>query len=360
MNRIALLLGLSGLLYSVGCTSKGEQKEEKASFTVTSPLQADTSFTKEYVAQVQSVRNIELRAQEKGYLQNIYVDEGQSVKAGQLLFRIMPSVFEAECLKAQAVVKEAELDMLNAKTLSEKNIISASELAIKQARLDEARADLALAKLHLSFTEIRAPFDGSIDRIRFKAGSLIDEGSLLTTLSDNSSVFAYFNLTENEYLNFKSRSDSSRKEPVGLLMANGKLHAYQGLVETIESEFDNETGNIAFRARFPNPGLLLKHGETGKVQMTVRLNHALIIPQKATYEIQDKQYVFVVDKNNTVRSRNIIVKQRLPDIYVVDAGLSKDDRILLEGVQNVKDDEKIQYKYIEPEKVISNLQLIRQ
>ena len=120
MNRIALLLGLSGLLYSVGCTSKGEQKEEKASFTVTSPLQADTSFYKEYVAQVQSVRNIEMRAQEKGYLQNIYVDEGQSVKAGQLLFGIMPSVFEARMPESAGGGERAELDMLNAKTLSER------------------------------------------------------------------------------------------------------------------------------------------------------------------------------------------------------------------------------------------------
>ena len=360
MNRIVFLLSTFSIVYCTGCFSKNKPKEEAGKYVVTSPLQADTSFNNEYVAQIQSVRNIEIRAQEKGYLQNIYVDEGKFVKAGQLLFRIMPTMYQAEYLKAQAGVKEAELEMLNAKTLSDKDIVSKSESAIAQAKLDEANADLALAKLHLSLTEIRAPYDGVIDRIPLKPGSLIDEGALLTTLSDNKDIYAYFNVPEREYLNFKSQSDSNKANAVSLLLANNQLHKYKGWVETVEGQFDNETGNIAFRAKFPNPDMLLKHGETGKVQMTVPLNGALLIPQKATYELQDKVYVFVVDKNGVLHSRNINVKQRMPDIYVTDSGLSPSDHILLEGVQNVKDDDKIEFKYEEPSKVIAGLQLIKQ
>lgn len=360
MNKSLFFICCCTILTVVSCKTEKKETEEKAQYVVTSAVLADTSFNKEYVAQIQSVRNIEIRAQEKGYLQNIYVDEGATVKAGQVLFRIMPAVYEAEYLKAQAAVKEAEVEMLNAKTLADKNIVSSSEASIAQAKLDEAKAEMELAKLHLSFTEIKAPYDGIIDRIPLKLGSLIDEGALLTTLSDNQSVYAYFNVPEREYLDYKSQADSGNSNTVNLLLANNQLHKYPGTIETVEGVFDNETGNIAFRAKFPNPELLLKHGETGKVQMKVAMKKVILVPQKATYEMQDRVYVYVVDKNNVVKSKNINVLYRLPDIYIVDNSLSAEDKILLEGVQNVKDDDKITYKYTDPKTVISNLQLIKQ
>lgn len=360
MNKLALLISAFTLFYSAGCSPKKKEAEEPVKYTATSPLKVDTSFTKEYVAQIQSVKNIEIRAQEKGYLQSINVDEGRYVHAGQVLFKIVPTIYEAEYLKSQAAAKEAELELTNTKALSDKDIVSKSESAIAQAKLDEAKAEMQLAKLHLSLTEIKAPFDGVIDRIPLKLGSLVDEGALLTTLSDNKAVYAYFNVPESEYLTYKSQSDTGNMKTVSLILANNEMHKHKGVVETIEGQFNNETGNIAFRAKFPNPDMLLKHGETGKVQMTVPVRNALIIPQKATYELQDKVYVFVIDKNNVVKSKNITIKNRLPDIYVVDSGLEEGDRIVLEGVQNVKDDDKIEYKYIEPRSVISSLQLIKQ
>jgi len=352
-----MLAGLFAALYFTSCTTKKEQKEEAGKYTVTSPLKIDTSFTKEYVSQIRSVRNIEVRAQEKGYLQNIYVDEGQSVKAGQLLFRIMPTMYQAEFLKAQAEAKATEIELQNTKTLFDKKVVSKNELALAQAKVEQAKAEVALAKLHLSFTEIRAPFSGVIDRLPKKLGSLIDEGELLTSLSDNSAMFAYFNVSEPEYLNYKMNANSKLHNQVRLLLANNEQLPYKGVVETIEGEFDNETGNIAFRAKFPNPNGLLKHGETGKVLMTVPLRNAVVIPQKATYEIQDKVYVFVVDKNNVVKSKNVTISNEMPDLYVVSEGLSENDKILLEGVQKVKDDDKIEYAFIQPQKVVSNLKL---
>lgn len=357
MKRIVMLASLGAVLCHTSCTSKKEVKEEATKYSVTTPLKIDTSFTKEYVSQIKSVRNIEIRAQEKGFLQNIYVDEGQSVKAGQVLFRIMPKIYQAELMKAQAEVKAAEIELLNTKTLSDKNVVSKNELAIAHAKLDQAKAEMMLAKLHLSFTEIRAPFSGTIDRIPKKLGSLIDEGELLTSLSDNSQMFAYFNVSEPEYLEYETDVKDRGNKQVSLLLANNEPLKYKGKVEIIESEFNSETGNIAFRARFPNPDKLLKNGETGKVQMTVPLKNALVIPQKATYEIQDKEYVFVVDKNNVVKSRNIAINGRLTDLYVVGSGLLENDKILIEGVQKAKDDDKIKYNYLEPRKVISTLRL---
>ncbi len=357
MKKTVMLTGLCAVLYHSGCTPKIEQKEETGKYTVTRPVKMDTSFTKEYVSQIKSVRNIEIRAQEKGYLEKIFVDEGQQVKAGQLLFRIMPKIYEAELLKAEAETKAAEIEVQNTKALADKNVVSKNELALAQAKLDQANAETALAKLHLSFTEIRAPFDGTLDRIPLKLGSLIDEGELLTSLSDNSQVFAYFNVSEPEYLDYQTNVKGRANAKVGLLLANNQPLPSRGEVETIEGEFDNETGNIAFRARFPNPDRLLKNGETGKIQMTVPLHNVLIIPQKATYEIQDKMYVFVVDKNNVVRSRNITVSSRLPDLFVVAGGISPDDKIVLEGVQKVKDDEKIAYEFVEPKNALAGLKL---
>ncbi len=226
-----------------------------------------------------------------------------------------------------------------------------------QAKLDQAKAEMALAKLHLSFTEIRAPFDGIIDRLPKKLGSLIDEGELLTSLSDNNQMFAYFNVSEPEYLEYQTNARNRGNAQVKLLLANATVLPYEGKVEVIEGEFDNETGNIAFRARFPNPERLLKNGETGKVMMTMPLKNALIIPQKATYEIQDKKYVFVVGEDNNVKSRHITVAGEMPDLYVVAGGLAAGEKILLEGVQKVKEDDHISFEYLDPKEVILHLRL---
>ena len=352
-----MITGLMAMLFLVSCNSKKEEKEEATNFTVTNPVQIDTSFTKQYVSQIKSVRNIEIRAQEKGFLQNIYVDEGQYVKAGQILFRIMPKMYEAELLKAEAEVKGAQIELQNAKTLADKNIVSKNEQAMALTKLQQAQAEVALAKLHLSYTEIRAPFAGTIDRIPKKLGSLIDEGELLTSLSDNSEMFAYFNVSEPEYLNYQTDIKNRGDKKVDLILANSEILKYKGKVELVEGEFDNETGNIAFRARFPNPEKLLRNGETGQVKMIVPLRNALVIPQKATYEIQDKKYVFVVGKKNIIRSREISIKGEMPDLFVIDKGITVSDKIVLEGIQKANDNDKIKYDYLSPTKVLSSLRL---
>lgn len=360
MNKILLLLSICVTVGMTACKSKKEEKkEEEGKYTVTSPILMDTAFTKDYVAQIQALQDIEIRAKAKGYIESINVDEGQYVKAGQLLFTILPREYEAELLTTKTKVRTAELEMQNVKLLAEKNIVSPTELALSVAKLNEVKAEEALAALMVSYTKIVAPFDGIIDRIKFKKGSLIDEGTLLTTLSNNKEVYAYFNVSETEYLDYKSKPKEEAKTPATLLLANNQPHKYKGFIQTIEGEFDNTTGSVAFRALFPNPDLLLKHGETGRVQLIIDLKKALIIPQKATYEMQDKQYVFVVDKNNVVKARNIVIKQKLSNLYVIESGLSEDEHILLEGVQSVKEDDKIQSEYVAPKQVIDNLQLIK-
>jgi membrane fusion protein (multidrug efflux system) len=285
------------------------------------------------------------------------VDEGQFVKKGQPLFEIMPTLYEAEFAKAKAEADLARIEYLNTKSLSDSNIVSKNELAMTKAKYDRANAELSLAEVHLGFTKIRAPFDGIIDRFQVRLGSLVDEGELITTLSDNSEMWVYFNVPEAEYLDYMTQEHDMNKQKVQLKMANNKLFEYEGVVGTIEADFNNETGNIPFRATFPNPKGLLRHGETGNIQLTSVLNHALIIPQKATFEILEKKYVFVVDEENKIHSKEITIADELPHLFVISKGLNESDKILLEGLRKVREGDKIQYEFKDPRIVTTHLNL---
>lgn len=355
-KKLPLIAGLLLMLFA-SCKSENHEKTEEVTFKVTSPVYRDTAITKDYVCQIHSIRNIELRALEKGYLQNIYVDEGQFVKKGQQMFHIMPNVYEAELQMAQAEARVAEIEYKNTRMLAEGNVVSENELAMSLAKFEKAKAEVALAQTHLGFTDIRAPFDGVMDHLHVREGSLLDEGELLTTLSDNSQMWVYFNVPEAEYLNYMDLANKVDHQQVALLMANGKVFEQPGFVETIEGEFNNQTGNIAFRATFSNPKGMLRHGETGSILMKVPLEHALIIPQKATFQILDKNYVFVVDKNNVVQQREIGIAAELPHLFAVASGLSASDRIVLEGIRMVRNGESILPEFVSPDQVLSNLEL---
>ncbi|MFT7057032.1 MAG: membrane fusion protein (multidrug efflux system) [Candidatus Endobugula sp.] len=359
MNKFSILISLCAIVFCASCESEHKEKEElvEAKFSVTSPVRMDTSTIKDYVSQIRSIRHIELRALERGYLQKIFVDEGQFVKKGQPLFKIMPSVYEAELRKAQAEVNFAEIEYQNTKKLTDSNVVAPNELAMADAKLQKAKAEMALAQVHLDFTEIRAPFDGIIDRFLVRPGSLIEEGELLTSFSDNSEMWVYFNVPEAEYLEYERVIDKDSLVKVNLLMANNKIFAYEGLIETIEADFNNETGNIAFRATFPNPEGLLRHGGTGNILINVPFKNALLIPQKVTFEILDKRFVYVIDENDMVRSREITIAAEMPHVFVVSHGLEENDKVLLDGLRLVKEKDKISYNFVAPLTAISNLNL---
>jgi len=357
MKRIITLISLAACIIATGCHSEKEEEHEELKFWVTSPLSKDTAITKEYVCQIHSIQHIEIRSIEKGYLQNIFVDEGQHVKKGQPLFQIMPTIYEAELQEAQAEARVAEIEYRNTKALADSNIVSQNELALVKARYDKVKAALSLAQAHLNFTDIHAPFDGLIDRFHARLGSLLDEGELLTELSDNSSLWVYFNVPEAEYLDYMGNAGMDNGKEVELLMANGRVFDQMGKISTIQADFNHETGNIAFRATFPNPKGMLRHGETGTVLMRVPLKDALLIPQKSTFEVLDKQYVYVVDAEHTIHSREVTIGAELPHLYAVTAGLKPDDKILLEGLRKVRENNEIDYDFVEPDSALSQLDL---
>lgn len=357
MNKL-VFVGFCVLLCFTSCKNEHKKTTEKETeFLVTSPVKMDTILVNKYVCQIHSIQHIELRAQERGYLEKIYIDEGQFVKKGQPLFQIMPKLYQAEFEKAKAEASFAEIEYKNTKQLADQNVVAPNELAMAKAKFEKAKAELSLAKVHLDFTLIKAPFDGIIDRFHARLGSLIDEGELLTNLSDNTRMWVYYNVPEAEYLDFKMNTSSKQVNNVSLLMPNNKLFPQQGIVETIEADFNNETGNIPFRATFPNPNGLLRHGETGSILSKVPLKDVLLIPQKATFEVLDKKYVYIVDKNHEVHSREIIIGEEIPHLYVVKEGLSKEDHILIEGLRLVRENDEIHTQYQEPDVVLSQLQL---
>lgn len=355
MKKNAIFIGLMAALCTIGCNSHKEEKKEERTFQVTQPVAMDTTITKEYVCQIHSIRHIELRAMEKGYLQTITVDEGQKVKKGQSMFGIMPNIYQAELQKSKAEANATEIEYKNTKLLADSKVVSVNELALAKAKLDKANAEVNLAATHLGFTKIKAPFDGVIDHLHVREGSMLDEGELLTTLSDNSKMWIYYNVPEAEYLNYIVTANTNKKEKVNLLMANNLIFNQPGIVETIEGEFNNETGNIAFRATFPNPQGILRHGETGTVLMTIPLKNVLLIPQKTTFEILNKRYVFVITKTGIVQQREITIGETLENLFVVTDGLKATDQILLEGIRLVKNKDKVKSHLENPKKVLASL-----
>ena len=289
MNRIQTLLAPFAIVALSACHRvHAEEEKERPRYAATTPLRTDTTLTREFVAQVRAMQHIEVRALEKGYLQHTYVDEGQQVAKGTKMFQILPLIYQAEVQKATAEADLSEIEYKNTKLLADKNIVSPNELAVAKAKLNRAKAQVSLAAAEKSLTQLRAPFNGMTGRFHVRLGSLVAEGDLLTTLSDNSTMWVYFNVSEVEYLKYKSQPKGSQPTAVKLLMANGEIFDQPGKVETIEADFNSDTGNVAFRAAFPNPNGLLRHGETGKVLMTVPLEKALLIPQKATFDVLDK------------------------------------------------------------------------
>lgn len=333
--------------------------EHSHKILVTRPIKRDVVSTQPYVCQIHSCKHIEVRALEGGYLQEIKVKEGQAVKKGELMFQILSVLYQARLDSEIAEANRIEIELKNAESLMQKGIVSPQEIAIKQAELAKAHAKVALAKAELNFTSITAPFDGIVDRQREQLGSLIEEGDVLTTFSDNSTMWVYFNVPEKRYLEYKQQLDmdagNAEHLTIELKLANGQIFPCQGKIGAIEADFNNTTGNISFRADFDNPARLLRNGQTGTILIHTTLENVLVIPQRATFEILDKRYAFVVDKEGVVHQRDITIANVQDDIFVVDKGLEESDQLILEGIRQVRDGDKIEYDFRDPAEVLSHL-----
>ena len=355
MYRNKILFLFVCALFTYGCKNAGSSGNGKEVIPVMVLEYSDVDIPQVYVADIQAVRFVEIKPKMEGYIEVVYVDEGKKVKRGETIFRLKSTEFnedlkEAEAAHKQAIAKlrMAQNDVDRISRLVEKEILSqirfeqalaekeAAEFEVKQAESRVQRSGAVLA-----YTDVTAPFDGTISRIMYKAGSLVTPNDLLTNISDVSEMFAYFKLSEQDYLQFVKADASPLADSVQLILPDGSFYVQKGKIETAGSDFERGTGSIAFRARFANPDELLKHGISGKIQLVNRMEQVLMIPQKSTFEILDFVYVYTVDREGKVKARSFNPLCRL-NTYYVTRDLDAGSAIVYEGIQLVKDDMRIE------------------
>jgi membrane fusion protein (multidrug efflux system) len=350
-----------------GCQSHHEQAEEdEHTIVVTNPKAMDVIITQQYVCQIHSQQHIQVRALNDGYLQKILVKEGQLVKKDQLMFKILPTIYEAEWKAELAEVRVAELDLQFTDMLAKKQGVSKNEVELYKAKLQRAQAKAKLAEAKWTFTDVKAPFDGIIDRLHEQRGSLIKERDILTSLSDNSVMWVYFNVPEARYYEYMRSTEQEKNEQrIELVLADGTKFKYPGNFRpfsksdpagAIESKFNNENGTVPFRADFQNPERLLRHGMTGTILIHRPLKNAVVIPQRATFEVLDKQYVYVVgSEDGKVHQHAIEVAHELEDIFVLKKGINVADKIVYEGVRQVHDGMELkEFEFRPPEQILAH------
>ncbi|PQA58786.1 efflux RND transporter periplasmic adaptor subunit [Siphonobacter curvatus] len=365
-------MGLCLLVLAVACGKKDEQKQgaqqapaAPKEYPVITVAAQPTDVYTDYPATMQGQQNVEIRPKIDGYIDHIYVDEGALVRKGQVLFRISAPQYEQEVRTAQASIKIAQADVNAAqmqvnkvKPLVEKDIISHYELESaeytlqsRQAALAQAKATLANANTNLSYTKVVSPVDGVIGLLPLKLGSLVSPTTTtpLTTVANTGNVYAYFSLNEKQLLDFfrdvKGNTLQQRLATlpgVSLVLADGTVYSHKGRVETASGLISTETGSANFRATFPNPEGFLRSGSTGQVRVSSHIDNALLIPQKATYELQGKRLVYQVVEGNKVKSVEIQVRPTTDGkSFIVQQGLKAGDRVVTDGITALRDDVEI-------------------
>ncbi|MFT5749889.1 MAG: membrane fusion protein (multidrug efflux system), partial [Ancylomarina sp.] len=321
-----ILLGLS----ACKDTSQKPMAKGPMAFPVQSAVKNNVSVYAEYAANIEGEQNIEIRAKVDGFIDKIYIDEGTEVKKGQLLFKLSAETLNQqvnvakaniEVAKAQVVSAQVEVDKVT--PLVQKNIISGVQLKTAESNLNAANAQLIAAEAqyqnareNLAYTFIKSPVDGIVGSLPYRVGSLVgrSEPKPLTTVSNISNVYAYFTLNEKQLLQFNrglngsSVADKIKELPdVELILADGSTYDQKGRIETINGMVNPRTGSISYRAIFSNPDNLLRSGISGKIKFPSIQNEVILVPQKATYEMQGKKFVYLVNSENKVEAKEIIV-----------------------------------------------------
>jgi len=333
----------------------------------------------DYPASIQGQQNIEIRPRVQGYIDKIYVDEGAVVKAGQPLFKISAPEYEQEVRTAAASIKSAQAEVSAAKLavnkvrpLVEKDIVSKYELESAQytyqsalASLSQANASLVNAKTNLGYTTVKSPVNGVVGSIPFRLGSLVSATTTdpMTTVSSIGNVFAYFAINEKLLLSFTKDSSGSsfaqkiaKMPKVSLLLSDGSLYGEQGRIETVNGLINTATGSANIRAGFPNPKGIIRSGSSATVRIPNDLKDVLLIPQSATFELQDKRFAVVVGKDGKTKNVTVTVMQNTAgNFFVVESGLKAGDQVVLEGVATLKDGSQIKAAPQEADSVYADL-----
>jgi len=353
---LILMIGVLAISFEYSCS---ESAAENANHAMPPPqlpvikIEAAPATTYQtFPASIQGKVNVEIRPQVDGYLQKMYIDEGAYVKAGQLLFKINDAPYaeqlnnaKASLQSAQASLQRAQVEVDRLTPLVNNNVISDVQLKTAKANYDAAKAAVdqnkamvSAAEINLGYTLIKAPVSGYIGKIPYKTGALVVKAQTepLTVLSDISEIYAYFSLSEPDFIAFENRYEGNTLEEklkhvpsVELVLADDSVYAQKGKIELVEGQFDETTGSINLRVSFPNPSRILRTGNTGKIRLPQMFTSVLIIPQEATFEIQDKVFVYAVGDSNKIITKPINISGRTANYYYVSNGIQPGEKIVL-------------------------------
>lgn len=352
VNLKSILIPSLALLILSSCGNKeGNQQQTAdmppAAFPVAQLESKTVIGYQEYPTNIQGIVNSDVRAKASGYIQKVYVDEGQKVQKGQILFRLETQSLSQDAGAAQARINVAQVEVDKLIPLVEKNIISPVQLETAKANLAQAKANYSSIAANIDYATVKSPVNGYVGAINFREGSLVspNDATPLTTVSDIQQVYAFFNLNEANYLNFLQNTKGNNLDEkiknfpeVSLLLANGDMYPIKGKIQTSAGQINRSTGTVSFRAIFDNPNQLLTNGNSGKIQIPVVYENAVVLPQESTMEQQGHTVIFKVGDNNTVASSLITVKGKVDNMFVVESGVNVGDKIVVTGIGKLRND----------------------
>lgn len=377
-GKTGIIVLISSIILLQNCSKAAENSNQAPSapaLPVYTVITSPATTYQEFPTALEGKNNVEIRSQVDGYLDRIYVEEGSFVRAGQPLFKIDSRAYGEQMNMAQANLQVADANIQKAKVEVDRlqPLVAAkvvSEVQMKTAKANyaaavasaaQARASVGGARINVGFTTITAPVSGYIGRIPYKKGSLISrtDPNPLTLLSDISEIYAYFSLSELDFIAFQNKYPGASVEEklknmpmVDLVIADNSTYSEKGRMSIVDGQFDKSTGAISVRAVFPNAHGTLRTGNTGRVRLPQLLTNVVVIPQESTFEIQDKTYVYVLGKDNKVTSKPITISGKTDSYYFISEGLSAGDKIVYTGLGSLKDGASIQPKPISSDSLL--------
>lgn len=352
MNKKSIFTALIAIVILASCGKKQEQAPAQgpAPFPVQTVAKQDAVVYQEYTANLEGQQNVEIRPKVNGFIQKIYVDEGQVVRKGQILFKLETQTQNQDAAAAQANVKAAQVEVDRLKPLVDRKIISEVQLETAKAKLAQAKSAYGAIAANIGFGTITSPVNGVIGSLPFREGSLVSSTSEmpLTTVSDTKIVRAYFSMNEKQLLFFNktfkgaTTAEKLKAAPqVSLLLVDGSEYDQKGKLATMNGLVNPTTGTTQFRAEFNNPEGILRSGSSGIIRLPIEQKGVLLVPQNAIFEVQGKQTLYVVGKDNKVKSRIVTTNGTSELNFIVTDGLQEGEKVVVEGASKLKDDMEI-------------------
>ena len=349
-NKFYTIFALSVFLVIVSC-GNGEQKPATAVKAAPAPYpvaqiqsKTVTGYT-DYPTTIEGIVNSDVRAKTSGYVEKVYVDEGQKVRKGQVLFKLETQSLSQDAGAAKARVNVAQVEVNKLIPLVEKNIISAVQLETAKANLAQAKANLSGVSANIGYATIKSPIDGYVGAINFREGALISpsDATPLTRVSEIDQVYAFFSFNEAQYIDHLQRSEGKTKAEriknapdLTLILANGKEYSEKGRIQTSTGQINQNTGTIQIRAAFDNPNEILTNGNSGKIRFPIEYKDAIVVPQTATFEQQGNVMIFKLGEENKVETAILKIQGRVDNLYVVESGIDANDKIIISGIGKLR------------------------